>query len=295
MKSLVKKSPSVKEKIINYYEKAGLDYGAWSKSFNMHFGYFKFGKTYPWQLEKMLNQMNEEVYDRLKIDRKDSPFIFDLGCGLGTTSRFMAHKKTDANFYGITITPWQIEFGRALTKEENLSNRISMIQADYTNIPVKSDIADGAFAIESSCYASGFDKEDFVYEMHRVLKPGGRFVVTDGFRKTRRPLPGWLNKIYRKNLNGWALTDLAEIDLFVDKLKEAGFKKIKVEDVSWKVAPSFAHIPFITLKFFWNWFWSDNREPLSKERLHNATGPLWGMLMGLARPYFGYYIISGEK
>lgn len=295
MKSTIVNQTTTKERIINYYEKAGLDYAAWSQNFNMHFGYFKFGKTCPWQLEKMLNQLTEEVRLRLKLDEMADPWIFDLGCGLGSSSRYMATKNTDAHFYGITITPWQIEFGKGLTEEAGMENQVSMIQADYSNIPVADGVADAAFAMESSCYAKGADKKDFVDELYRILRPGGRFVVTDGFRKNSRPLPNWLNKIYRNNLDGWALTELADINLFAERLREAGFRKIKIEDVSWRVAPSFAHIPFITLRFFWSWFFSKNRKPLSKERIENATCPLWGMLMGLARNHFSYYIISGEK
>jgi len=54
------------QKIIEYYEEAGLDYAAWSPQFNMHFGYWKWGMN-PFNLEAMLNQMNQEVLNRLGI------------------------------------------------------------------------------------------------------------------------------------------------------------------------------------------------------------------------------------
>lgn len=32
-----------KQEVVTYYEDTGLDYGEWSKEFNMHFGYYKWG------------------------------------------------------------------------------------------------------------------------------------------------------------------------------------------------------------------------------------------------------------
>ena len=287
-------STSIKEKVISYYEKAGLDYAEWDKDFNMHFGYFKWGMN-PFNLSAMLNQMNEEVYRRLKLETYTEPTVLDLGCGLTASSRYMALRNREALFYGITITPWQVEFGNKLNEEADLYKRIAIVKTDFANIPFTDGMANAAFAIESSCYAKGDNKKDLINEMYRVLKSGGRFVLTDGFRKHNNPLPKWLDKIYRKNLEGWALTDLGEIHLFVKALKEAGFKNIKVEDISWKVAPSFMHIPFTVFKFFWKRFLKKEKTPLSKERRNNALGPLWGMLLGLSRKHFSYYIVSGEK
>ena len=287
-------STSIKEKVISYYEKAGLDYAEWDKDFNMHFGYFKWGMN-PFNLSAMLNQMNEEVYRRLKLETYTEPTVLDLGCGLTASSRYMALKNREALFYGITITPWQVEFGNKLNEEADLYKRIAIVKTDFANIPFTDGMANAAFAIESSCYAKGDDKKDLINEMYRVLKSGGRFVLTDGFRKHNNPLPKWLDKIYRNNLEGWALTDLGEIHLFVKALKDAGFKNIKVEDISWKVAPSFMHIPFTVFKFFWKRFLKKEKTPLSKERRNNALGPLWGMLLGLSRKHFSYYIVSGEK
>ncbi len=283
-----------KEKVINYYEKAGLDYEEWDKDFNMHFGYFKWGIN-PFNLSAMLNQMNEEVFLRLKLSNYSNPTVLDLGCGLAATSRYMAKKNEKALLYGITITPWQIEFGTQLNKKAELHNRISIIKSDFANTPFANDSADSAFAIESSCYAKGDDKKDLIKETYRVLKPGGRFVLTDGFRKHNNPLPKWLDKIYRKNLEGWALNDLGEINLFIKAMEDVGFKNIKVEDISWKVAPSFMHIPRTVFKFFWKRFLKKEKTTLSKERRDNALGPLWGMLLGLSRKHFSYYIISAEK
>lgn len=285
------KSRNLHQNIIDYFEAAGLDYGAWSPSFNMHFGYFRWGMN-PFNREGLLNQMNKEVMQRLALSEKDA-LVLDLGCGLGTTSRYLSHHYPKASFYGLTITPWQVKFGTDLNKQKTLEQQITLLEADFAAAPLADQCADAAFAIESACYAEGVDKAPFIREVYRMLKPGGRFVFTDGFRKHSRPLPGWLNRVYRKNMECWALKDLANIHLFVKQLQRQGFKDIVLEDASWKVAPSFAHIPFVSARFLWQQWRSGIQ--LSRERKNNVWAPLLGMLMGLSRRHFGYYIISGRK
>lgn len=285
---------TARQKIVHYFEAAGLDYYYWDKAFNMHFGYFKPGMN-PFDRPALLNQMNREVMNRLLLERYMEPLVLDLGCGLGAGSRYMAKANREAQFSGFTITPWQVNFGNQLTKEEGLEDRVTLYESDFTQLPLGNESAEAAFALESSCYARGGDKAAFARELYRVLKPGGRFVVADGFRKHSRPLPAWLDKIYRKNMDCWALTDLADVNLFVGALKKAGFREVRVEDVSWRVAPSFAHIPFVTLRFLWDIWQKKETADLDPERKNNALAPALGMIMGLNRQHFGYYLLSGEK
>jgi 16S rRNA G1207 methylase RsmC len=77
--------------ITDYYDIAGPDYEAWSKNFNMHFGYCT---SFPdlFSLETMLNNMNKVVLDHLKIDPAKITRIADLGCGVGAVSRYAAKR-----------------------------------------------------------------------------------------------------------------------------------------------------------------------------------------------------------
>src|ERR1700722_307237 len=72
-----------------YYREAGPDYAAWSREFNMHFGYYRAGVN-PLRRETMLEQMNAEVLARLKLGGIGEPRLLDLGCGLGATLRSFA-------------------------------------------------------------------------------------------------------------------------------------------------------------------------------------------------------------
>ncbi len=280
--------------IIRYYEEAGLDYGAWSPAFNMHFGYWRPGMN-PFRLEPMLEQMNEEVFRRLQLPPGSEPLVLDAGCGLSAASRHLAKALPGAQFYGVTITPWQIDFGEKLNAEAGLSDRIRLLEADFHDLPLPDACADAAFCLESACYGDGDGKERLVREIARVLKPGARFVVADGFRNHPNPLPHWLDRIYRRAMDCWALQDFAEIHSFEKSLKKAGFTDIRVEDILWQLAPSVAHVPKTALKFFWRRLWETDRKPLTQERLNNTIAPLLSMAMGLARKHFSYRIVSAVR
>ena len=236
---------NTQDRIIRYFEASGMDYAQWSPQFNMHFGYYAPGMN-PFKREAMLNRLSEEVFKRLSLSPATDGLVLDFGCGLGATARHMAKSHPFIDFYGITLTPWQVKYGQKLSKAMGVEERIQLLEANFTNTPLADGCADGLYAIESACYAPGADKENLVREIHRVLKPGARFALADGFRKHSRRLPAWLNNIYRRNLNCWALEELADVQRFVATLKKFDFSDIRVEEVSWSIATSFAHNPFVT-------------------------------------------------
>src|SRR5215468_5730573 len=105
-----------------YYSEAGPDYAAWSRGFNMHFGYYCAGAN-PFDREAMLEQMNIEVLERLQLDGVTEPQLLDLGCGLGATLRSFARRLPKAKLLGITRVPWQVEHARALSEAAGCGER----------------------------------------------------------------------------------------------------------------------------------------------------------------------------
>lgn len=283
-----------RERIITYFEAAGMDYAEWSRAYNMHFGYYGRGMN-PFRLEPMLNAMSTQVYRRLGLESVEESLVLDLGCGLGTVSRYMAGLRSDAQFVGATVTPWQVEEGNRLTEAEGLENRVLLMEADYLHLPCRIESADAAFAIESACYARGKDKWDFIDALRGMLRPGGRFAVADCFLRHNRPLPRLVDKAYRRCCDCWALQDMAQIDLFARSLERAGFEDIIVDDISWHVAPSVAHVPWTALKFIAKVALRGELQSLQRERRNNVVAPLLGMYLGMNRRHFSYCIVSGRK
>ena len=232
-----------------YYSEAGPDYKAWSREFNMHFGYYRLGAN-PLRREAMLEQMNEEVLARLQLNFVDAPRLLDLGCGLGATLRSFARRLPRAKLLGITRVPWQVEHARALNEAAGCGERVCVVEGDYEEMNfLSSSCYDGVYAVESSCHAHGSDKGRLLGEAHRLLRTGGRIVITDGFLARNRFVCGLQRRIYRKLCECWVIDELAQLHRSTERLAQLGFKEITVEYLQLRVAPSVVHIPWVTLKF----------------------------------------------
>ncbi len=281
-----------RDKIDTYYDEAGADYATWSRKFNMHFGYYRAGVN-PFKLEDMLDRMNDEVLDRLDLGSVQNATLLDMGCGVGASMRHAARRFCDASITGVTIVKSQIQRARALTPPD-LESRAHYQHADYLDVPAAAKSFDGIFALESACYAPGIDKIDLMREIFRLLKPGRRFVVVDGFLKKPAPTTGILGCVYREICTCWALDTFAELGGFAEGLRRAGFDDVHIEDASYRIAPSVLHIPLKVIRFF-TCDLIRSRKHLTRERWHNVLAPLLGIVLGLARHQFGYYIITGRK
>ena len=254
-----------------YYNEAGPDYAAWSSAFNMHFGFFRRGLN-PLDRESMLEQMNREVLSALHVDHIAAPRILDLGCGLGATLRSFARQLPRARLLGITRVPWQVEQANLRNTNLGLGDRVSVIQGDYQDTILPRGSYDAVYALESSCHARGNDKHALLAEAYRLLRPGGRLVVADGFLM-RTPAPGLQERIYHKLCECWVIEDLARLDRFTSSLAETGFTDIATTNLQWRVAPSVAHVPWVTLKFlFGDVLFS--RKRMTRARWNNVLAPL---------------------
>ncbi len=288
-----KQALSKKESIISYYEKAGPDYSTWSKNYNMHFGYWQKGIN-PFNREAMLEQLNKKVLEKLSLDTKSAFTLADLGCGLGATLRYGAKNFPAMRGKGITLVPWQVKQATTLNKASMQTQSIEILEGDYCNTNFADNSLDAVVAIESSCYATGASKTDLLTEIHRILKPGGRFVISDGFLKKPVAKTGFIRRVYDQLCSSWALTELGNINEVKKELEHLNFTDISAEDVSLNIAPSVAHVPFTVLYFLVKEFLF-GKEKMNKERWDNLKSPLLTMVLGSAQSTFGYYFVSGRK
>ena len=275
-----------------YYAAAQEDYHRWSPGYNMHFGYWARGMSL-FDREAMLERMNLEVAAALELPAEKTSHVVDLGCGAGATSRAIARRHARAEVTGVTLVGEQIELGRRLNREAGLARRVGFVFCDFTATWIGSASQDAAVAIESFCYASGAGKAPAIREAARLLAPGGRLVVVDGFLAAPEPrgLVGW---IYRHWCAGWVVRELAQLEEFRRELAAAGFEDIVVRDLSWRAIPCAAHIPWVALTHMVRELWrGDGRLPAWRWR-HIAASWL-SIPLGVARGTFRYSMVTARK
>jgi cyclopropane fatty-acyl-phospholipid synthase-like methyltransferase len=276
--------------IVDYYTDAGPDYEAWSKNFNMHFGY-SIKKWDCLSREKMLQRMNEEVLKSLSI--KDGDTIVDMGCGLGATIRYGAQNFPNTSFKGFTITPWQVKQSEILIEKMKLNNA-EVIFGDYNQLPIQNNSINATFGLESISHADGTDKAGPICEAYRILKPGGTFTMVDGFiKKPENQLSSVTRSMYKTVCDNWALPSFPNVNEVVYRMKTLGFKEIDVKEISWQVAPSAVHAPFVTLFFFLKSLFSG--KTLKKESVKNLKACFLIFFLGMCRSSIGYYKITAKK
>jgi MPBQ/MSBQ methyltransferase len=276
-----------------YYSEAGPDYAAWSREFNMHFGFYRAGAN-PLRREVMLEQMNAEVLARLQLDGIAEPRLLDLGCGLGATLRSFARRLPHARLLGLTKVPWQVEHACALNEAAGCGERVRVIEGDYEATVLPRSSYDGMYALESSCHAHGADKGALLAEAHRLLRPGGRLVVADGFLANSRFASALQQRIYRKLCECWVIEELAQLHLFIARLELLGFTDIAVEHLQMRVAPSVAHIPWVTLKFLLTDVVFGKRK-MTRARWNNVLAPVLLPLVGAPLGPMTYCMVSATK
>lgn len=285
--SLTQKVEQTKIEMIDFYNEATEDYEFWSKDLNMLFGYFIPFKNSLFSRDTMLNEMNNQVLKRLNISFQKSSLI-DLGCGVGGTIRYALKKYKNLSAFGVTLSSFQVQKGNALLK----GKKGTILNENYNKTSFKANTFNAALAIESLCH-SGHKKES-LQEAYRVLKPGGRLVIADAFlKKEELELCYGANYAHRSLCEHWSLTNLGSIKNVIRNLETVGFKNVKAEDVSFRVAPSVLHVPFAIVGFVLKKIVTLNT--LKRESLHNLKGSFYALLSGLHIKSFGYYNISCEK
>lgn len=226
--------------IVEYYDNCETDYRLFwdlDRSLAMHAGYWdNTTKT----LNDALRRENEVLAEMAQIKKSDR--VLDAGCGVGGSSLFLA-RKIGCPVVGISLSDKQIAKANNLASKESFTNTPEFLVMDFTKTSFPSSSFDVIWGIESVCHAA--NKDAFIREAHRLLKPGGRLIVADGFGQDST-----LNKSERRHmsywLNGWGVDALESVPTFQKHLETQGFQQITYRNITENVMPSSKRLYYIS-------------------------------------------------
>ncbi len=154
---------------------------------------------------------------------KPGETVLDLGSGGGIDVLLSAWRVGPAGkVYGLDMTDEMLALAEENKRKSGLTN-VEFLKGEIENIPLPDESVD---VIISNCVINlSGDKDRVLKEAFRVLKPGGRFAVSDVVVRGHVPAE------IKKSLELWvgcvagALSD----DEYAEKLTRAGFDHIQIE------------------------------------------------------------------
>ena len=147
--------------------------------------------------------------------------VLDLGSGAGIDVLLAAQRVGESGrAIGIDMTPEMIEKARKNAAEAGAKN-VEFRLGEIESMPVEDESVDW---IISNCVINlAPDKDSVFREAYRVLKPGGKLLVSD---IVANHLPKWL----RSTISNWAncISGALPEDQYLDAIRRAGLDEIQV-------------------------------------------------------------------
>src|ERR687895_1103127 len=152
--------------------------------------------------------------------------VLDLGSGGGIDVLLSARRVSPGGkAYGVDMTDEMLELARKNQAEAGVENA-EFLKGHIEDVPLPDSHVD---VVISNCVINlSTDKPSVISEAYRVLKPGGRFAVSDMvFLGDKGKLPAELVR----SMEAWSgcVSGALEKDEYEGLLREAGFEDVSVE------------------------------------------------------------------
>ena len=150
--------------------------------------------------------------------------VLDLGSGGGTDVLLSARRVgPTGKAYGVDMTDEMLELARANQREAGVEN-VEFLKGTIEDVPLADDSVD---VVISNCVINlSADKSEVLAEAARVLRPGGRFAVTDIVADSD------MDEATRSDMAQWTgcIAGALTREEFERELAGAGFEEIEIRE-----------------------------------------------------------------
>jgi ubiquinone/menaquinone biosynthesis C-methylase UbiE len=160
--------------------------------------------------EGIQGEFNVEMYDAMMRRMRDRGWLetllilkagidhglaLEVGPGPGYLGLEWLKKTENTNLEALEISPDMIRVAEGNARDYGLEDRVKYVKGDAKEMPFEENTFDGVFT--NGSLHEWAEPEKVIEEMYRVLKPGGRFSITD-LRRDMNPLMKWLMWLFTK-------------------------------------------------------------------------------------------------
>jgi ubiquinone/menaquinone biosynthesis C-methylase UbiE len=206
--------------------------------------------------------------------------VLEIGCGNGTQCMYIKEKCSPLNITGVDLDPTNIEIANTEKERRQLQDIIFYLGDAQTLTMVKDKSVDVVFNVESALHYP--DKNAFLKQVNRVLKPGGQFVITDIL--TTKGKGTGIRKFWKKSMkiNNW------QKHQYDTGLSGADLKVTYSEDITKDVIKAFMNWP--------TWFRQMKKQNILNDSLFKFYYRIYlAWTLFLLRNRRKYWIFTGIK
>ena len=175
--------------------------------------------------DEPIRQASRRTVDHL-ADRlgtiKESHTILDIGAGYGGGARRLV-ERFGCKVICLNLSEAENERNRELNEKAGIADRIEVIDGRFEEIPLSNQSVDAVWSQDAILHSG--DREKVFEEVNRVLRTGGRFVMTDPMRSDDCP-----GDVLQPILNRIHLSDLGSPAFYIEQAERLGWANLGYED-----------------------------------------------------------------
>lgn len=160
--------------------------------------------------------------------------VLELASGQGYNAIRLSRELPGARITGVDLTPWHVRVARLRARGRA---NVGFEHGDFHRLRFEHHSFDAVCAVEGFCHAR--DLRTAMAEVARVLRPGGRFAVIDGFLlHDPASLTSDQCAAVRAINAAFAVSRTWTLDDFVAAGEELGLHAVAVDDLTTRVLPN---------------------------------------------------------